>query len=156
MVILYKVTSLILSWKGNVILLNTLALCLLIYISSVVDTPDIVIEEVHNIITDFLWKGKMNKCPKNVIIKKIENGDLKFPDFESRVKFFKLSWINRLHLKPKQAGNWYLCVYTNIVIVTSFSSVKEAFWTTRICLNFAKIYVMSGLCYIQHNQFLLK
>ncbi len=62
----------------------------LIYFSSVIDTPDIVIKEVDNIITELLWKGKLHKIAENVIIQGIGDGGLKFPDFQSRVKSLKL------------------------------------------------------------------
>ncbi len=63
----------------------------LIYVSSVIDTPDIVIKEVDNIITEFLWKGKMHKIAKNIIIPNIGDGGLKFSDFQSKMKSLKLS-----------------------------------------------------------------
>ncbi len=68
----------------------------LIYVSSVIDTPDTVLKEIDNIITDFLWKGKMHKIAKNVIIQRIGDGGLKHPDFKSKVKSLKLSWVKRL------------------------------------------------------------
>ncbi len=73
----------------------------LIYVFSVIDTPDIVIKEVDNIITEFLWKGKIHKIAKNVIIQWIGDGGLKVPDFQSKVKSLKLSWVKRLISKTK-------------------------------------------------------
>ncbi len=43
-----------LTLKGKVAILNSVALTPLIYLSSVIDTPDSVIKEVDNIITEFL------------------------------------------------------------------------------------------------------
>ncbi len=68
--------------KSKVTILNNLALSPLIYVSSVIDTPDIVIKEVDKIIIEFVWKGKMHKIAKNVIIQTIGDGGLKFPDFK--------------------------------------------------------------------------
>ncbi len=48
----------------HIIQLNSLALSPLIYVSSLIDTLDIVIKEVDNIITDFLWKGKLHNIAK--------------------------------------------------------------------------------------------
>ncbi len=38
----------------------------------------------------------MHKITKNVIIRTIGDGGLKFPDFQSKVKSLKLSWVKRL------------------------------------------------------------
>ncbi len=102
----------------------------LIYGSSVIDTPDIVIKEVDNIITEFLWKEKMHKIAKNFIIQNIGDGGLKFPDFQSKVISLKLSWVNRLMSKTKASRKlipMYVYIYTNIVILNSFSPVKAKF-----------------------------
>ncbi len=95
-----------LTLKGKVTILNSLALSALIYVTSVIDTPDIVIKEVDNIITEFLWKGKLHKIAKNIIIQGIGDGSLKFPNFQSKVKSLKLSWVKRLIFKSK--ANWKL------------------------------------------------
>ncbi len=73
----------------------------LIYLSCVIDTPDIDIKEVDNIITEFLWKGKLHKIAKNVIIQGIGDGGLKFPGFQSKVKSVKLLWVKRLISKSR-------------------------------------------------------
>ncbi len=72
-------------------ILNSLALHPTIYVSSVIDTPDIVIKEIDNIITNLLLKEKMHEIAENVIIKRIEDGGLTFADFQSKVKSLKLS-----------------------------------------------------------------
>jgi hypothetical protein len=46
-----------LSLKGKITIINSLALSSLIYVSSVIDTPQKVINEVDKIIVDFLWNG---------------------------------------------------------------------------------------------------
>ncbi len=79
--------------KGMVTILYSLGLSPLIYVSSVIDTIDIVIKEVDSIITEFIWKGKMYKIAKNVIIQRIRDDSFKFAEFKSKVKYFKLSWV---------------------------------------------------------------
>lgn len=95
-----------LSLKGKITIINNLALSPLIYVAAVIDTPECVIREVDNIITNFLWKGKTSKIAKNVIIQNIENGGLKFPDFGSKVKALKITWVKRLTLHA--FANWKL------------------------------------------------
>jgi hypothetical protein len=85
-----------LSLKGKVTVINTLAISSLVYISSVIHTPDIVIKEVKNLIVDFMWDGKTTKIAYDVLIQTILDGGLKLVDFESKVKALKVSWVQRL------------------------------------------------------------
>ncbi len=50
--------------KGKITILNNLALAPLIYISSVIDTPENAIKEVDRIIQNFIWEGKTAKLKK--------------------------------------------------------------------------------------------
>ena len=85
-----------LSYKGKVTVINNLALAPLIYISSVIETPERVISEVNNIIQDFFWDGKRPKIAKNTLIQSINRGGLKLCDFGTKVKSLKISWVARL------------------------------------------------------------
>ena len=95
-----------LSLKGKITVINTLALSPLIYVASVINTPKRVIDEVDLIITRFFWNSDWPKIAKNVIIQTIRDGGLKFPDFESKVKALKLSWVQRF--MTQSDGNWKL------------------------------------------------
>ncbi len=50
-----------LSLKGKVTVLNNLALALIIYVSSVVNTPNKAIMEINNTIQNFIWEGSTSK-----------------------------------------------------------------------------------------------
>ncbi len=50
-----------LSLKGKITVLNNLALTLLIYVSSVIDTPAKAINEISNLIQNVLWNGSTSK-----------------------------------------------------------------------------------------------
>ncbi len=82
--------------KGKITILNNLALAPLIYVSSVIDTPEKAIKEVDTIIQNFIWEGKTAQISKNTLIQTIENGGLKLCDFKTKVKSLKLSWVKRL------------------------------------------------------------
>jgi exonuclease III len=84
-----------LSLKGKVTVINNLALSPLLYVCSVIHTPDIVIEQVKKLILDFMWDGKPSKIAYNVIIQDISLGGLKLTDFESKVKSLKACWVKR-------------------------------------------------------------
>ncbi len=76
--------------KGKITILNNLALAPLIYVSSVLDTPEKAIKEVDTIIQNFIWEGKTAKISKNTLV---ENGGLKLCDFQTKVKSLNLSWV---------------------------------------------------------------
>ena len=93
-----------LSLKGKVTVINSLAISPLLYLASVIHVPCRVIQEVKQIVTDFIWNGKPPKIAYNVMIQNIENGGLKLVDFESKVKSLKVGFIKRL-LQNKD-GKW--------------------------------------------------
>lgn len=84
-----------LSLIGKICILKSLAISKLIYVSSVLFTPQNVIKQVNSIIFNFLWNGK-DKVKRKVIISDYEHGGLKMVDFESRVKSLNIIWIKRL------------------------------------------------------------
>ena len=93
-----------LSLKGKVTVINSLAISPLLYLASVIHVPCRVIQEVKQIVIDFIWNGKPPKIAYNVMIQNIENGGLKLVDFESKVKSLKVGFIKRL-LQNKD-GKW--------------------------------------------------
>ena len=92
------------SIKGKVTAINSLAISPLLYLASVIHVPCRVIQEVKQIVTDFIWNGKPPKNAYNVMIQNMENGGLKLVDFESKVKSLKVGFIKRL-LQNKD-GKW--------------------------------------------------
>ena len=85
-----------LSFKGKVTIINSLGISPLVYISSIISTPQKVIHEVESIILDFFWDGKRPKISKDVLFQTTEKGGLKLCDFKSKVKALLSSWIKRL------------------------------------------------------------
>ena len=90
-----------LSLKGKGTVINNLALPQLLYVASVIHTPDRVFKEVKNAVCDFIWdnnneaKNRKTKIAYNVLIQPIEKGGLKLTDFESKVKSLKAVWVKR-------------------------------------------------------------
>ncbi len=50
-----------LSIKGKITIINNLALAPLIYVSSVISTPQRVINEINNIVQNLIWNGSTSK-----------------------------------------------------------------------------------------------
>ncbi len=63
-----------LSLKGKVKLVNILALSPLLYLASVLHTPDNVIKVVKQCKVDFIWDGGSSKIAYDVIIQQIQGG----------------------------------------------------------------------------------
>ncbi len=117
-----------LSLKGKITIINTLALALLIYLSSTIDTPDKAIAQVKNIIQHFLWDRKTSKIAQSTLIQTIEHGD----HFETKTKALKLLWIKRLiHLAE---ASWKVLpeFFYKCKILTSFSLSTTSFLVNRI------------------------
>jgi hypothetical protein len=54
-----------LTLKGKITIINSIALTPLIYISSIVDTPEKAISEINNVIQNILWNGSTKIAQKN-------------------------------------------------------------------------------------------
>ena len=114
-----------LSLKGKITIINSLALAPLIYVASVIDTPSKVIDEVNKIIIHFFWKSNQPKIAKNVIIQKISDGGLKFPDFECKVKAMRLIWVKRLALNTVSRWKFIPMYYFKCQDLNLFFSCKS-------------------------------
>ena len=84
-----------LSLKGKTIIINSIALAPLIYISSIVDTPKKAITEINNIIQNFIWNGS-TKISQKTLIQDTKQGGLKLCHFQTKVDAIKLTWVKRL------------------------------------------------------------
>ncbi len=85
-----------LSIKGKNTIINSLALAPLINVSSVISTQQRVINEINNIVQNFISNGSTSKIAKRTLIQKIEIGGLKLFHFETKIKGLQLSWIKRM------------------------------------------------------------
>ncbi len=87
------------TFKGKITVINNLALLPLLYVASVMHTPDIVFKEIKAIIHDFILDGKPSRIAYEVLIQSIGNGGLKLMDIETKVKSLKAVWVKQfLHL----------------------------------------------------------
>ncbi len=82
--------------KGKITIINSLALIPLIYVSSVISTPQRVINEINNTVKNFIWDGSTSKIAPKTLIQNIENGGLNLFHFETKIKASQLTWIKRM------------------------------------------------------------
>ena len=80
---------------GKVNVIKTYALSKIVYISSVIETPQYVISKLKNLFFQFLWNGKDKVTRTNVIHNKI-NGGLNMIDVESFITSMQVAWVKRL------------------------------------------------------------
>ena len=96
-----------LSLYGKVTVIKSLVLPQLVYIYSLLPTPQTIIKEVNKLIFNFLWKGK-DKVTRLSTINIYEEGGLKMMDLDSMIKALRLSWLKRFFSSNKGAWKTYL------------------------------------------------
>ena len=93
-----------LSMKGKLVVINSLLIPKLIYPCTILDVPTDTVKKVSNIIRDFFWNWKRPKIKVDVLVRKIENGGIKYPCLDCKIKSWKTLWAIRAlkteHLKP--------------------------------------------------------
>ena len=115
---LKKIENLIDMWclrkltlKGKVIIVNTLLLPQLLYVCTVLHTPQWVITKYNNMISKFIWNTKPPKVKNTSLINNIENGGLKLQDLELKIQAIKLKWVKKLMEEQNTPWKSYLAQY---------------------------------------------
>ena len=75
--------------------MNINALSKILHILSPIFVPKETFEELNRLASNFLWNSKTSKIAFDNIIQPVENGGLKFPNPEFRIKSLKLAWIKK-------------------------------------------------------------
>ena len=83
--------------------IKSLVLPKLVYISSLLPTPQTIIKEVNKLIFNFLWKSK-DKVTRLSTINTYKEGGLKMMDLDSMIKALRLIWLKRVFSSNK--GAW--------------------------------------------------
>ena len=76
-------------------IIQSLLLPKVVYISSLLPTPENVIKQLNYLIYKFLWKGK-DKITRKSVINDCEGGGRKMVDIESMTKSLRLAWLKRV------------------------------------------------------------
>ena len=84
------------SLQGRINIVKTLALSKLIFVCSVLETPEHFADEVNKLIFDFIWNYKPSKIRRTTPIKSKKEGGLGMKDFNFFDKALKLTWVKRL------------------------------------------------------------
>ena len=100
----------------------------LLYVTSVLYTPDWVIEEAESLMFDFLWNNKKHHVKKEVVINEIKDGGKKMPLFSCYVKANRCTWVKRLvkHSKDKKSLAQSFIKYKNLSLDDIISSKLDS------------------------------
>ena len=96
-----------LSIYGKVIIIKSLLISKLVYVSSLLPTPSNIIKQVNHIIFSFLWRGK-DKTTRLSAINTLEEGGIKMIDIESMIKALRLAWLKRIFNNNDSSWKFYL------------------------------------------------
>ena len=84
------------SLQGRINIVKTLALSKLIFVCSVLETPEHFADKVNKLTFDFIWNHKPAKIRKTTLIKNKKEGGLGMKDFSFFNKGLKLTWVKHL------------------------------------------------------------
>ena len=122
---------------GKITLIKTLVMAKLTYLLiNLPDPPATFLQEIDNLLTRFLWGGKINKIKKSTTYKSYDKGGLKMYNIYSSLAAFKISWLKRL--ENRNATDFlslklYSClnnlkIYGNNYTEKNMKDIKNPFW----------------------------
>ena len=92
-----------LSLFGKVTIVKSFLIPKLLYVSTILETPQEIIKQMERMLYKFLWKGP-DKVTRLSVINSLENGGLNLTDLETQIKALRLSWIPRV--LDERVGPW--------------------------------------------------
>ena len=96
-----------LSIKGKIHVIKTMALPILLYVTSNLPICKPFIDKVNSEMYKFIWSNKPEKIKRKVLTSDIPNGGLKMLDLQSMVKAQKVMWIKRLMTEKNESWKTY-------------------------------------------------
>ena len=91
-----------LSLKGRITIIKSLVLPKITFLLSLIYVPTDILDNIHKILFDFLWRYKTPKVKKETITGLIEDGGLKMVDVHKMNIAAKCSWKRRLSCSENQ------------------------------------------------------
>ena len=88
-------------------IINSLIIPKLVYVSLLLPTPKKVIKQLNQLLFKFSWKG-VDKVTRLSAINEYENGGLRMIDFQTMVKFLRLTLLKRIFRENDGAWKSYI------------------------------------------------
>ena len=92
-----------LSLYGKVTIIKALVIPKMVYLFSLIPTPEVVVTELNRILYKFLWKST-DKVTRLSTINDYENGGLKMVDLECMIKSLRPAWLKIIFSSNR--GTW--------------------------------------------------
>jgi len=94
---------------GRVLIVKTLGISQFTFLASVLHIPESVIKKVNTCIFHYIWKGKIDKVKRDIMIQDYKDGGYKMVDFEMIVEAGKIDWIKRF--LSNNSADWKTLMY---------------------------------------------
>ena len=78
---------------GKINIIKSVALSKKIFVSSVLSVANRFVDQVNELLSNFIWNHKPPKIKRSTMIGKIKHGGLNMPDFEIINKSLKAGWV---------------------------------------------------------------
>ena len=81
---------------GKCEIIRTLAVSKILYVTNVLCPKAQFIKIIKNKLCDFIWNGKRPTIKYNSLISDYQDGGIKLPDIETKIKTQQMNWIKKL------------------------------------------------------------
>ena len=95
-------------WENHDV--KTLEISEFLYIASMINVPEFVINSVESAIYSFVWKLKSDRIKRTVLINDFRNGGLNMVDIRSKIASLKANVVKRL-FENQSDTVWRECFY---------------------------------------------
>ena len=92
----WKRLSSTLSYKGKILIANQLAASKLYHLLAVLSPPENVLNELQELLVDFVWSGKRHYVKKQILYQPPDKGGLGLVCLQARMLTYRMSTIQRL------------------------------------------------------------
>ena len=147
-----NIKKLLNSWKarkltlnGKVLIIKSLAISQIIYLSNLLPFPDDIIKDLENAIYEFFWNSKTHKVKKSVIVQNYKDGGYKMIDLRTLNIIQKLKWI-KLYLNGHDCQ--WRCLMEAFVNVKNLNIFLRSDYDMNDNLTKSSFYseVLNSLC----------
>jgi len=113
----------------------------MLYIFSVLPTPEAFIKQFNTIIYNFLWKGP-DKVARPAVMNELKYGGLNLMDVETSIKSLRLAWFGRLFVE--RSSLWQASI-NHLLVEFSYSGAIMTLMNIILIHYFTKNSFSGGL-----------
>ena len=125
---------------GRKEIVQTLGISQIYYVSNVLDPPTKNLQQIKQLLTDFIWNGRRPKVKYKSLIGDYNSGGIKLPELEIKIQTQRILWIKKL--LNTEYGKWKLIPlkYLSKVIGKNILCVRTNFDVSCIPINMPAFY----------------